>query len=758
MNYKDFNEKRSRLIENVKSLDNENLGEESRACIKKCADKLETGKFQISVFGTFSTGKSTLLNALMQFKEEILKVDELACTAAVTTLQAPPTPELNNKAEIIFNDESVKNKIIPITQIQDYSAKRRTGGDITDTSVEDEVKEVRVYIDSPLLQNGVQIVDTPGLNSTYTKHTEITMDYLKKSDASLFLFSVEQAGTKEEFKFIDLLSENLNKAFLVLNQIDRKFNEFDSDVAIDNLCDDLKNKLELQGVTIGEKKIWPISAKYAFKAYCCTEPREQQKKLEESRFQDLINSIEIYLTGPEFVRDKLFVPVQKLENDLNGILERNDKLIQNIKVSNEELDEKIAEQKKRIDNEKKHINEVANNLQRLIIQEFSGCKANIKEKMTDISSDIIKDIESKATAYRMKRFLDQGGFADTLHSELEKHWNNIAETFSERVIDLCLQTANPDEESEIKIVNWVRQVTKNTMSFEVVSGIDSFKIDFSEAEELQRKLDKIDKALIQNADDLADCRRKTEIRTDLLSQRDNLEAEKRHLKSSIDLLYAEKAKVRDEIVEEDVYTKKKRGGWLGWLIDKTVGEKTLHIKERREQTEEGDKQRQNYQDEIDRINGEKGAVEDNLGNVKEQISELSGIEARREEFELERTKLYSAFSDLESQIQKSKDDAEREQISDLQKKLRIEIKGIIEKFLKTAIRRLDEICRNYKKISPRVAELGSSEISSLKKEYEELYAIKADSSDEREKTLAAKENENKMLNLALNSVKDILHY
>lgn len=68
MNYKDFNEKRSRLIETVKSLDDANLAEESRGCIKKCVDKLETGKFQISVFGTFSTGKSTLLNALMQFK------------------------------------------------------------------------------------------------------------------------------------------------------------------------------------------------------------------------------------------------------------------------------------------------------------------------------------------------------------------------------------------------------------------------------------------------------------------------------------------------------------------------------------------------------------------------------------------------------------------------------------------------------------------------------------------------------------------
>lgn len=614
-----------------------------------------------------------------------------------------------------------------------------------------------MYIDSPLLQNGVQIVDTPGLNSTYMKHTEITMDYLKKSDASLFLFSIEQAGTKEELKFINLLLENLNKAFLVLNQIDRKFNEIDPDIAIDGLCEDLKRKLESQGVTLGDKKIWPISAKYAFKAYCCTEPREQKKKLEESRFQDLINSIEIYLTGPDFERDKLFVPIQKLENDLNSILERNNSYIENIKATNEELDDKILEQKKRIDNEKKRIREAANSLQRLIIQEFSSCKADINEKMSDISSDIIKEIESKATAYRMKRFLDQGGFVDTLHGELERYWNNIVDKFSERVIDLCLQTADPDEESEVKIIEWVRQLTNNTLSFEVMSGIDSFKIDFSDAEELQRKLDRIDRALIQNADDLAECRKKTELRSDLLSQRDNLEAEKRRLKSNIDLLYAEKAKVRNDIVYNDVYTKEKRGGWLGRFTDKMIGEKTVHKQVRTELTEEGNKQRQNYQKEIDRVKKEKGDVEDSLGNVKEQIVNLSGNDAKREEFELQRTKLYSAFSELESQIQKSKDEAEREQIADLQKKLRNEIESIIEKFLKTAMRGLDDICRDYKKISPRVAELGNSEISNLKKEYEELYAIKADSSDEREKTLAAKESENITLNSALSKIKGILH-
>ena len=118
MNYQKFNEKKEKLIAIVSGIKQDALSSDACECIKRCVEKLESGKFEISVFGTFSTGKSTLLNAMMQFKEEILVIDELACTAAVTSLQSPTSPELNNKAEVFYNDENRESLTVPITEIK----------------------------------------------------------------------------------------------------------------------------------------------------------------------------------------------------------------------------------------------------------------------------------------------------------------------------------------------------------------------------------------------------------------------------------------------------------------------------------------------------------------------------------------------------------------------------------------------------------------------------------------------------------------
>lgn len=46
--------------------------------------------------------------------------------------------------------------------------------------------EVRIYLSSPLLENGVEIIDMTGLNSAYKKHTEITRRIMDRSDATIF--------------------------------------------------------------------------------------------------------------------------------------------------------------------------------------------------------------------------------------------------------------------------------------------------------------------------------------------------------------------------------------------------------------------------------------------------------------------------------------------------------------------------------------------------------------------------------------------
>ncbi|WP_294413612.1 dynamin family protein [uncultured Ruminococcus sp.] len=756
MNYQKFNEKRKELIDIVLGFDHDDLSPNSRECIKRCAEKLRSGKFEISVFGTFSTGKSTLLNAMMQFTDEILVIDELPCTAAVTSLQSPPSPELNNKAEVIFNDETREPLTIPISEIKEYSAKKRENGDITDTTVEDEVKEVKVYVDSPLLQNGIQIIDTPGLNSTYSKHTDITMGILKHSDACLFLFSFEQAGTDKELKFMDLLSANLNKAFLVLNQIDIKFNEIDPDSAINSLCEDLKNKLSSQGVVIGERKIYPISAKYAFQAYCSTEPRVKNEKLSKSRLENLINAIEIYLTGPEFERDKLYVPIQKLEKELNDIREENEKVIQAYNSHANELEDKIFKLKKSIDEENKKINAISTDISKLIKDKFYDLKADLNEKAQDVAVEIADRVKTRSTEYRMKRFLEKGGFAETLYNELMGYWAKQERLLIDKILNGCIDKVDPDEDKEAEMTEWISSIIKLALSFEVVSGVDQFKIDYSEAEELEKKKSDIDKKLRQNAEELSCYKKNSEKRIGLLNERARLEEEKNQIKNSIDMKYVDLSNVRDEIVYQDVYDKVSRDGAIGWCLDKLFGKKTVHKQERIALIQEGDVRRGEIKKDIARKEEEKREADKKLKDLIQSIDELSGSSAKIEIAELERTKLYSLYDKYEKDVQKTKDDAEKEQIAEIQDELRQEIENTVTEFVDTAINKLDEVCKDLRKIAPRVARLGSKEMDNLQKEYDALYDVKASSAEEREKQLTIRVAENKKIDYALSKIEDMV--
>ncbi len=756
MNYQKFNEKKEKLIAIVSGIKQDALSSDACECIKRCVEKLESGKFEISVFGTFSTGKSTLLNAMMQFKEEILVIDELACTAAVTSLQSPTSPELNNKAEVFYNDENRESLTVPITEIKKYSAKQRENGDITDTTVEDEIKEVKVYVDSPLLQNGIQIIDTPGLNSTYSKHTDITMSILKHSDACLFLFSLEQAGTSKEFEFLDLLSSNLNKAFLILNQIDLRFNELDPDSAINSLCEDLKNKLISQGVDIGEKKIYPISAKRAFQAYCSNEPREKREKLSESRLEELITAIEIYLTSPEFERDKLYVPVQKLEKELRTIREENVKVIQAYNSHANELESKISKLKTSIDKENDAIEEISDAVSKLIKNKFKDHKDDLEEKANYIAADIAGKVEARSTEYRMKRFLEKGGFAEALYSELNGYWAKQERRLVEEIVTVCIEKVDPDEDKETELTGWISSLTKLGLSFEVVSGVTQFNIDYSEVEELERKKADIDKKLHLNAEELSGYKRDSEKRLELLNDRARLESERSLIKNSIDMMYSDLSNVRDEIVYEDKYDLEEREGAIGWLLDKTFGRKKVHTQERKVLKEEGDAQREKIKGNIKRKTEDGKRITGELMDVKQSIDKLSGSSTKTEIAEFERTKLYTLYDDFDSAIKKAKDEAEEEQIAEIQSKLRKEVEDTVKGFVEAAADKLDGVCKALIKIAPRVARMGNKNLKGLLKEYDELDDIKCASAEEREKQLTNRAAENASIDYALSSIGELL--
>lgn len=216
--YEVYQEKRNRVIRVLSKAQDTVDDERIKSTIGGKIQQLEKDKFIVSVFGHFSNGKSTFLNSLMGFGREVLKEDEAASTATITRLRyAEEGSDKCDRAEVIYRDGA--REWISIEELKDFVARNKK------RNVERSIAEVVAYLSSAFLENGVEIVDTPGFNSTYELHTEIALRQVEESDAAIFLFNCEKPGSYVEFQFLKKIRKYMDRVFFVMNKFDSSSSE-----------------------------------------------------------------------------------------------------------------------------------------------------------------------------------------------------------------------------------------------------------------------------------------------------------------------------------------------------------------------------------------------------------------------------------------------------------------------------------------------------------------------------------------------------
>ncbi|MCH5185009.1 MAG: dynamin family protein [Oscillospiraceae bacterium] len=194
--------------------------------------------FKIMVTGTFKNGKSTFINALLG--EEILPAYALPCTAVINEVKygtkkkailyfrnplPNPLPEkLAEKA--VSHMRKYQNKPIPpleipYDEIEDYVVIPM-GADEKQIKLQSPYEKVELFYPLELLKNGVEIIDSPGLNEDETR-TKVTMDYLNKVDAILYVLNANAICAGDEMKFVenDLKGNSFDSVFFVVNKFDQ---------------------------------------------------------------------------------------------------------------------------------------------------------------------------------------------------------------------------------------------------------------------------------------------------------------------------------------------------------------------------------------------------------------------------------------------------------------------------------------------------------------------------------------------------------
>ncbi|WP_214823694.1 dynamin family protein [Exiguobacterium algae] len=255
------------------------------ASLRKKIQRAEHERYTLAVFGAFSAGKSSTLNAL--FGETVLPTSPNPLTASITKI-VPPDGREHKTARITFKSEeeleqelqgygatlhslqvdhpfvnAVRHAPLSFlgkTEMVDYETFCAYVSEEVNSCI---VKEVELYLDSPWAERGIVFVDTPGADSQFNRHSEVQFGYMRDADAVLFVTYYNHAFTEADRELVIQLGRvqgtGDHEMFFLVNA---------SDLAKDdeerlNVTDYVSSQLTKLGVR--KPTVLPISSRNAMR-------------------------------------------------------------------------------------------------------------------------------------------------------------------------------------------------------------------------------------------------------------------------------------------------------------------------------------------------------------------------------------------------------------------------------------------------------------------------------------------------------------
>lgn len=395
------------------------------------AERLENQSFTVALFGAFSAGKSSFANALLG--EGLLPVSPNPTTAAINKImpvdeehphgtvlvklkalqtlmddvnrsltafgtQAATLPDAVTRAQSVIgnhgNVDAYEKMHLAFLQafVRGIGTYQDQLGETIQTDLdhfsgfvanEEQsclVEWIEVYFECELTKKGITLVDTPGADSINARHTGVAFEYIKNSDAILFVTYYNHAFSKADREFLIQLGRvkdtfALDKMFFIVNAIDLAHDEEEMNAVLDYVED------QLVAYGIRQPHLYPISSLMSLK-----------EKLEGNLTEQ--SGIRLFEEG--------FYSF--IENDLRGIAVNSAKLemervlsqLQSFIHSAEEDQDTKAQKRIQLETEKAQIRELIQTqqtdfLRKRLVQEADELVFYIKQRVFLRFSDFLKE-------------------------------------------------------------------------------------------------------------------------------------------------------------------------------------------------------------------------------------------------------------------------------------------------------------------------------------------------------------------------------
>ena len=490
---KEFSEKKERLLslldKTQKFYESENDSQYSEA-FKCLIDEIQNGEFTIVVIGEFSSGKSTLLNALM--KKRILPSYTNETTATVNFLRHKEKSEHGEAGRVFYNDgRTIEIDDLNMDTIKKFSS---TEGE----NVAKTINKVELYLDSDFLKDGVTLVDSPGLNGVAEGHKDITENQMLKSHASIFLFSSDHPGSKTDFEFLHDLQKRVKTIFFVLNKIDmiKKEEGETPESVIAKLKENYKKQFPEESVV---PEIWPVSASMALDAYTKTPVDFEGRKFDsddgymeletKSQLPSFEDRLTRFLTKGEKTRQLLLAPIDKIisvMSDSKNSYEDNINILEN-ETDSSKIENEIENIKKITEDLKKQISLSRNDISKKVTGTFTEISDQFEAELEKLQKQKIDEIDTLDDIDELENYINE--FENSVVKRTESIAERENENLHNKILNMiCISYSAQVDKLESKISN-----ENSSIKLEVKNQIDipeeAFLVGLEKMDEEEKRLE-----------------------------------------------------------------------------------------------------------------------------------------------------------------------------------------------------------------------------------------------------------------------------
>jgi GTP-binding protein EngB required for normal cell division len=181
-------------------------GPSDQSALAELADRLLERRLRVLVAGEAKRGKSTLVNALLG--RPVLPSGVTPVTALATVVRHGP----DEGVIAMFTDGRTESH--PLSALDDLVTERGNPGNRRGLT------SVTVTVDAPVLDRGLELVDTPGTGSVYAHNTAEADLALETMDAAVFVLTADPPVSATERDLMSRVARLSVTMFVVLNKAD----------------------------------------------------------------------------------------------------------------------------------------------------------------------------------------------------------------------------------------------------------------------------------------------------------------------------------------------------------------------------------------------------------------------------------------------------------------------------------------------------------------------------------------------------------